>query len=202
MVDPLGIAWLSDTRGAKTEPSWDWLANPQANPLWRSRVALAVDKRLQFLIAAVHVGLVEPFTDALVARPALEWLEAVRHQARPDGRRFEMELLSGRAAAAVIWQSEYQRARRLVPGLEFVVPIKGTFVERHGAALVTDSFHEKEALQLLAALRDGRGAAARAAGLVPLEEAERHMGGKGAWRLAVEGLPIAKSIEAELEKMP
>ncbi len=40
MGDPLGIAWIRKSRTSNASPAWEWLANPSANPLWRSRVAL------------------------------------------------------------------------------------------------------------------------------------------------------------------
>ena len=205
MGDPLGLAWIRATRSSQSEPTWEWLASPRANPLWRSRVALPVDRRLQFLVAAAHLGLNPPYADVSSVRPALEWLAGARHQARADSGRIEMELLSGRAAAAVLWQSEFVRIRKLVPTLDFAVPQKGAYVERHGAALVAESFHEKEALLLISTLRENRVASAAAAGLVSLEALDAGAVARGpapgSWRLTAESLPIVKTIENELEKM-
>jgi hypothetical protein len=156
-------------------------------------------------VAAAHLELSPPYTDVASVRPALEWLMKARHQAQADSGLIEMEFLSGRAAAAVLWQSEYVRIRKMVPSLEFAVPKKGAYVERHGAALVAESFHEKEALLLLGTLREKRVAAAGTAGLVSLEalDAVAASGGPESvpWRLTAESLPIVKTIESELEKM-
>lgn len=203
MGDPLGLAWIKSTRGSSEAPSWEWLVNPKANPLWRSRIALPADKRLQFLIAAGHMGLPAPYTDVAVVKPALLWLAQARHQARANPKQIEMEFLSGRAAAAVLWRSQFERVRKLVQELEFSVPPKAAFLERHGAALVAESFHEKEALALIAALRAERNSAARAAGLLSLDEIESGAGGLAAkdWKFTAEHLPIVRTIEAELDKL-
>jgi spermidine/putrescine-binding protein len=203
MADPLGLAWVKGSLGSKDAPTWDWLANPTANPLWRSRIALPSDKRLQFLIAAAHVGLSSPYTDVSTVRPALEWLSRARHQARANASRIELEFLSGRAAAAVLWKSDFERVRKLVPELQFAVPKKAAFLERHGAALVAESFHENEALALIASLRASRAASASAAGLLSIEAINAGSDGHAAasWRFTAENLPIVKAIEAELDRL-
>jgi|GEM_PF-636211 len=201
MADPLGLAWLGDTRAAKEPVTWDWLVEPKANPLWRSRTALPADKRLQFLIASAQLGFATPPTDANSAKPVMEWLRAARHQARANPLRIESELLSGRAAAAVLWQSEYERVRKLVPRLEFAVPRKGAYVERHGVGLVSESFHEKEALSLLMHLLESRDALAKTAGLVPVRDDPSRNDEFSTWRITAEHLPIVKAVETELEKL-
>lgn len=205
-ADPLGLAWIGPTRTAPDPVTWDWLADPKANPMWRSRVALPTDPRLQFLVAAGQAGLTAPFTDVSAAKPAFEWLALARHQARPSERvpaslDPESMLLSGRASAAVLWRSQYERVRKLLPELRFAVPDKGTYVERHGAALVAETFHEKEAVAFLTHLQENRDTLARATGLLPLQPSPGQAWAAQSWRVAAEVLPVVKGIEIALEKM-
>ena len=71
------------------------------------------------------------------------------------------------------------------------------------AALVAESFHEKEALALIAALREARAASAGAAGLASIEAIDAGADGLPAtsWSFTAENLPIVKAIETELEKL-
>ena len=90
-----------------------------------------------------------------------------------------------------------------MPELQFAAPKNAAFLERHGAALVAESFHEKEALALIASLRASRAASASVAGLLSIEAINSGSDGSSAesWRFTAENLPLVKTIEAELDRL-
>lgn len=204
MVEPLGIAWLDETRSSPTAPTWTEFANPAENPLWRGRIFLPLDKQLQLRLAMLSAGIFNaiPSQEELSkVTDARNWLSKALAQTRMGGSQLVLELLKKRVVAAALWKSDYLRVRHTVPELSFGAP-PTTFFRRIGAAIVADTLHEEAATNFVAHVFESRDELARFAGLIPLGVADQKESDVLKWALYDDTIAPNASLEKDIVSGP
>ena len=213
MADPMGLVWKQDSLSSKNDPAWTWLSQMSENPYWRNRTLLPYDMKVQFLIAKKATSIVKDTDMSIVeigssvandtvasAALAFDWLKQARLQARPHHAQMELDFLSDRVVAGILWRSDFLRIRKLVRNIEFEVPRSGTYFTRIGAAIVADTAQEILANEFVQFLYLKRDSLARYAGLVSLAETKFEDKPIRNWSLLENDLVLPKAIEQELTR--
>jgi len=202
MADPLGLMFLKKSKTGSGSISWNWIAQPSLNPLWRSRVALYSDERLNLMIASLatgtRIGMDNPEEHAKVAA----WLT----QAQLQGRSVSLNnavtaFLSEKFAVAPVWRSDFLHASRYVKELGFTVPVDGTYVERVGVGLVAESRNESLALDFIKFIHERRDQLARNRGLLPLFTQDVDGSQVKDWRIFSDDVPLMKEFASHVYRI-
>jgi spermidine/putrescine-binding protein len=197
-ADPLGLAWLSGELSVSPSesPNWNWIVEIHKNPLLRSQVALPENSSLQILIACLSNGVTLPLEEGASLKESVEWLKKARHQAvKSKEMNVQNALLTETAKLGVLWQSQFVRLKKMIPDLQFGVPSPRSFVERHGAALVTDTLQEKIATDFQLHLYSNADRLAKSAGLVSLKSTSGLQKGESKLLILPDFLPVPSSVE-------
>lgn len=202
MADPIGIMYLTETKASKDGVDWNWLVDPVINPLWRSRIALFKDERLNLMVAAKAVGHEFPIESDEKRKELLRWIS----QAKLQGRTVEFNqavtsFLAKKMVAGLSWQSDYLIASRYVQNLAFAVPASGTYFERIGIALVTGTRSEAAALQFVKFINDKRDQLAKRRGLLPLHSSELTGSSVRNWRIFTDDIAWFNGRSVAAEKL-
>jgi len=202
MADPLGVMYLKKTRTSPGPLGWDWINKPTLNPLWRSRIALFADERMNFMTAAIATGLKFPIAQTSDARKVQDWLAHAELQGRAMSLSAAIPaFLAEKFSAGLVWQSDYLQAARYVKQLEFAVPSEGTYVERVGVGLVADCRNEALALDFIRFIYEKRDLLAQRRGLLPLHTTEFQGSRVAKWRIFSDDLPHLKELTSVLAKL-
>jgi len=169
MADPLGVMFLRKTLTAPGPVSRDWLVEPSTNPLWRSRLALFADERMNIRTAAAATGLAFPIEQTESARPVREWIVRAQLQGRSTSLVAAIPaFLAEKVAVGLAWQSDFIHAGHYVRNLAFTVPAPGSYAERIGIGLVADCRNEQLALDFIRFIYEKKDLLAQRRGLTPL----------------------------------
>lgn len=184
MADPLGIMFLSKTLTATGPVGWEWLIRPVFNPLWRSRLVLFADERMNMMTAAAATGLKFPVENPEDARVVKEWLAAAHLQGRPMTTSLAIpSLLAEKSVVSLAWQSDFVQAQRYMKDLSFTVPLRETYVERVGVGLVSDCQSEQLALDFIRFIYERKQTLAQRRGLLSLEVQQFQDNPVAGWRI-------------------
>ncbi|MEN9824426.1 MAG: hypothetical protein RI953_171 [Pseudomonadota bacterium] len=202
MADPLGIMFLKKTLTSPGPVSWDWIVNPVSNPLWRSRLALFADERMNLLTAAVATGLKFPVEQMHDAQKVNDWLTQAQLQGRPYSLPSVIPaFLARKIAVGVAWQSDFIQASRYVKNLSFTVPVQGTYFERVGIGLVSDCRNETAALDFIRFIYEKRDVLAQRRGLLPLHAQDFQSSPVSGWRVFSDDVPRLKELTTTLHRL-
>lgn len=202
MADPLGIMYLKNTLTSRGSVNWNWIINPTQNPLWRSRLALFADERMNLLTAAVATGLKFPMEQYQEARKVNDWLIEAQLQGRPATLTAVIPaMLAEKYVVALAWQSEFVDASRYVKNLAFSVPAQGTYVERIGVGLVADCRNEQLALDFIKFLEEKKNLLAQRRGLLPLSGVSNQTSHFDEWRIFSDDVPRLKELTTALMRV-
>lgn len=199
MADPLGILYLRKTLTGAGAVNWDWIINPTFNPLWRSRLALFEDERMNMMTAAVATGVTFPVEQVQSARAAHEWL----NQAQLQGRSLALAsvipaFLAEKYVVALAWQSDFLHANRYIKNLGFLVPNPATYFERVGVGLVSDCRNEQLALDFIRFLSEKKDVLAQRRGLLSLNSSPESVKD---WRIFSDDLPRLRELSSAIVKL-
>ncbi|MEN9808564.1 MAG: hypothetical protein RLZZ488_131 [Pseudomonadota bacterium] len=202
MADPLGLMYLRETLTAAAPMSWEGVVAPVVNPLWRSRLALFADERMNTMAAAAATGVKFPVEQVDDARPAQAWLAQAQLQGRPLSLDAMIPaFLAEKYVVALAWQSEFLHASRYVKKLSFVVPQPSTYVERVGVGLVADCRNESLALDFIRFLYEKREQLAQKRGFLPLSVQQLQSVPVAGWRIFADDLPRLRELSTALGKL-
>lgn len=202
MADPLGIMFLRKSLIASGPVSWDWVVNPVTNPLWRSRLALFSDERMNLMTAAVATGLKFPVEQLHDAQNVNIWLNQAQLQGRPYSLSSAIPaFLAKKIAVGLAWQSDYIHASRYIKNLAFTVPVQGSYFERIGIGLVSDCRNEAVALDFIRFIYEKRDVLAQRRGLLPLHAQDFQSSPVSAWRVFSDDVPRIKDLGSALHKL-
>lgn len=202
MADPMGLMYLQKTKINPALLAWEHVINPNLNPLWRSRVALFNDERLNAMAAALAVGVGLPVERVDDNRKVGEWLS----QAKLQGRSVSLNsaitgFLAEKYVAGMVWQSDFNHASRYVKDLTFAVPSEGTYFERVGVGLVADCRNEALAIDFIKFIHEHRDQLAQRRGLLPLHVGEFQGSQVKQWRVFSDDVPLAKELLSGVGKI-
>ncbi len=202
MADPMGLMFLKKSKTGTGPMSWNWIAQPNLNPLWRSRVALFADERLNLMVASLATGARISMEHAEEHSKVVTWL----NQAQLQGRSVSLNsavtaFLAEKYAVAAAWQSDYLHASRYVKDIAFTVPVEGTYVERIGVGLVAESRNETLALDFIKFIHDRRDQLARSRGLLPLQAQVVDGSQVKDWRIFSDDVPLMKDFAAHVNRL-
>jgi spermidine/putrescine-binding protein len=202
MADPMGLIYLNRTKTGLGPVGWTWIINPSLNPLWRSRVALFADDRLNLMTAAVATGVTFPVEKESDNRKVFDWLTRAQLQGRNTPLNTTVtSFLAEKYAVGLAWQSDYLHALRYVKGLAFTVPVEGTYVERVGVGLVADCRNEALALDFIKFIHERRDQLAQRRGMLPLHVQDFQGSQVRDWRIFSDDVPRLKELANSVAKM-
>jgi len=202
MADPLGLMYLKNTLTSAGPVRWDWIIQPAANPLWRSRLALFEDQRMNLLTAAAATGLKFPLDDVQEAQKVQDWLSRAQLQGRARSLPSVISsFLAEKFVVGLAWQSDYVHAQRYLKNLAFTVPAGGTYVERVGVGLVSDCRNEALALDFIRFLYEKREQLAQRRGLLSLNSQEFPASQLSSWRIFADDVPHLKELTTALSRL-
>ncbi len=202
MADPMGVMYLTKTKMSSGPVGWSWIVNPLLNPLWRSRVALFADERMNAMAASVATGVAFPVEQEEGHRNLHEWLSRAQLQGRAVSLNSAITgFLAEKYVAGLTWQSDYLHASRYVKDLSFTVPIEGTYFERVGVGLVADCRNEALALDFIKFIHERRDQLAQRRGLLPLHMMEFQGSQVRDWRVFSDDVPRLKDLLAGIGKI-
>ncbi len=143
MADPMGISFNKKNFMIKNgQASWDWLISPDENPYWRQRVFVSNFPKHQLLLALLATGKEITTSSWFIPEPTIKWLQSLKLQSANIDYPLELAFLGNKIEAAVNFRSDFLKLRKVVPDLKFVVPIKLTYYDRIGVAIVSDTVQE------------------------------------------------------------
>ncbi|NBX16181.1 MAG: extracellular solute-binding protein [Proteobacteria bacterium] len=201
MADPLGVIFLKNTLQDSAAVRWNWLVEPSLNPLWRSRLALFSDDRMNLLTAAVATGFKLPADENSETGALAAWLEKAQLQGRMTTLSAAIpKFLTGKFAVGLAWQSDYLHAFQYVRNLGFTVPAEGTYVERIGIGLVSDSRNEQLAVDFIKFMSERRNQLAKSRGLLPLTGHPFAAIPASGWRIFSDDVPRLRELKAALSR--
>lgn len=200
-ADPMGFMFLAKTKTNGGPVAWDWIVQPTHNPLWRSRVALFADDRLNLMAAAVATGLTVPLGQESDARKIQQWLTQAELQGRAASfNEVVPQFLAEKQVVGLVWQSDYLNARRYIKGLAFSVPTSGTYVERLGIGLVSDSRNDVLAADFIKFIHERRDQLAQRRGLLPLHTQEFEGSPVKNWRIFADDISRVRELAGSVAK--
>ena len=142
MADPMGVAYNKKNFSLKGQPTWDWLISPDEIPFWRQRVFVSNFPKHQLLLALLATGKEITTSSWFIPEPTLKWLQSLKLQSANIDYPLELAFLGNKIEAAVVFRSDFLRLRKVVPDLKFIVPVKVTYFDRIGIAIVSDTVQE------------------------------------------------------------
>ncbi|MEY4064250.1 MAG: hypothetical protein RIR26_458 [Pseudomonadota bacterium] len=200
-ADPMGFMFLSKSKSNPEPVAWDWIVQPTHNPLWRSRVALFDDERLNLMAAAVATGVKVPLEQDSDALKIKQWLQRAELQGRAVSfNELVPHFLAEKQVVGLVWQSDFLNAQRYIKGLAFAVPASGTYVERLGIGLVADSRNEELAVDFIKFIYDRRDQLAQRRGLLPLQTQDFQGSPVKNWRIFSDDISRVKELSASVAK--
>lgn len=149
-IDPVGIAYDGQVSKIQQPFSWESLIQPDLNPYWRQRiVTTGLSSKEQLMIALLETK--EKMTTIKSKLPITtqKWMDALKKQSVDLAYPMELAFLGNKISAAAVFYSDYLRLKRVVPYLEFAVPVEGTFYNKISAAVVASSFQENLSKKLI-----------------------------------------------------
>lgn len=202
MADPMGLMYLEKSKTGTGPVSWNWIAQPNLNPLWRSRVALFADERLNLMIASLATGTPISMERSEEHAKVAAWMT----QAQLQGRSVPLNssvtaFLAEKYTVATVWQSDFLHASRYVKDLVFTVPVDGTYVERVGVGLVAESRNEPVAIEFIKFIHERRDQLAKNRALLPLHAKDVDGSQTKDWRIFSDDVPLMKDYATHVQRI-
>lgn len=168
LVNPLVVAWKQNTRKSTEPVTWENLTQVEQNPLWRGRVFLPSDARLQWRI--VTLGAPQKKDVPFHFEQGVAWWRMLRRQNFGVGKVIAMEAASNRATAFVVWLKEFVHLKRIVRNLDFAVPGPRTIYEAYAVGVTGRSENEEKSKIFLDMLIKRQQECATYSGLLPAQQ--------------------------------
>ncbi|MES2615448.1 MAG: hypothetical protein V4591_08540, partial [Bdellovibrionota bacterium] len=141
-TDPLGIAYRINQSNIVYPVNWDILIHTEENPYWRQRIAISPSYKSQFLLALLATQTEITPSSWFIPESATKWFKQLRLQNANTDLPIELAFLGDKVSAAVTFYSDFLRAKRVVPGLDFVVPTQSTYFDRISVGWASSSMQE------------------------------------------------------------
>ncbi len=141
-VDPIGIAYDKKQTNNISNISWDTLLNTTEYPKWRQRIVVPFSAKGQMLIALLATGHQINIQNWSFPPETALWFSKLKLQNKKNHVPLELAFLGNQIASSVIFYSDYLRLKKVVPNLEFVIPAEGTYYDRIGISLTSNSLQD------------------------------------------------------------
>ena len=194
-VDPMGIAYLNENSTLPNPVDWDILIQTDQNPYWRQRVYLPPSYKNQFLLALLATKKELTPSSWFIPETTTKWLKQLRLQNANIDLPLELAFLGNKISAAVLFYSNYLHLKRVVPGLNFVVPKDNTYYDRVSVGWASNSVQEGMSKKFIHYLFKNRDSLAQATHLLPLETLNFRESETKNWILYEDDVPLPKRID-------
>ncbi|MBX9703309.1 MAG: extracellular solute-binding protein [Silvanigrellaceae bacterium] len=202
-ADPLGIAYFAKTVVQKGPMSWDWLIKPNINPQWRQRVFVPKDPRIIILLAILaNQEKISENTQSL-APGSLGWIKSLlkqnAHSEMPLYTLFSIHKIH----AAVVFFSQYNALKNIIPDLVFGIPKKGTYYNRLAAGISLNANEPALAKKFIAFLSAHSESISTKTGLIDIATREQSFlkSSLKNWQVYDENLLLPKKILSDIQKL-
>jgi ABC-type Fe3+ transport system substrate-binding protein len=108
------------------------------------------------------------------------------------------KFLAEKFAVGLAWQSDYLHASQYVRDLGFTVPAEGSYAERIGIGLVSDSRNEQLASEFIRFIYEKKHQLAKSRGFLPLTGHDYRSIPPEGWRIFSDDVPRLRELKAAL----
>jgi spermidine/putrescine-binding protein len=139
LINPVVLIHTPNPPGLKTEvktPSWDWLIDPQKNPMWRQRIFLNLTTEEILTLSRIETQTTISPQDNNVPPLILEWVSKLKNQKAFQVSNPLQGFLSSKISAMVGYLSDYIFLKRYLKKLRYAIPTNGTFYKKIGIGIL------------------------------------------------------------------
>lgn len=200
-ADPLGIAYNKENSKITEPVNWDILIQVDKNPYWRQRVYVSPSYKSQFLLALLATQKEMTAQSWFIPESTTRWFKQLRLQNANVDLPLELAFLGDKISAAVIFYSDFLRLKKVVPALEFVVPVQSTYVNRISVGWVSNSIQEALAKKFITFLYNNKETLAQSNSLLSLNTVSFKHSDTHNWILYEDDVPLPKKIDNILKDL-
>ena len=200
-ADPLGIAYIKENTQLPSKISWDVLIETDLNPYWRQRIYVSPSYKTQFLISLLATDKEITSSSWFIPESTTKWFKQLRLQNANTDLPLELAFLGQKISAAVIFYSDYLRLKRVVPGLDFVIPSQSTYYDRISVGWASNSVQENLAKKFIQYIYKERKNCAKNVHMLSLETLNFLNSDTHNWILYEDDIPLPKKIEGILKDL-